>query len=349
MNLIGLGIYRRAFFAAVASVALANSAPSASAQTIQDFFNKVLPSGSQNARPGGATGRQAAQPGGLAMTGIATVQTLLGRLGYDAGTADGVAGRRTRSAMNQFQRDHGLPLTQVPDQATLDALRAAVSTAEQRSTESPEQKQVAGASPTAIQPGFDCRLASTQTERAICGSTDLSRMDRDVSSIYAAILEMSGETARETERDAQRGFISTRNACGADAYCLFPAYLERLGAITQSASQAGLLVTTGPEGTTISVSNALASPITPDDEPAQIAHGRDVIHQSEPVSQTEVASAPAIPSTPSQSPINDLAALRSSHSALIPWDIGTFQGVPFENGGGKLDHGSGGIVRLRAA
>lgn len=328
MNLIRLGIYRRAVFAAVASVALANSASSVSAQTIQDFFNKVLPSASQPARSGGVAGRQTAETGGLSMTGIASVQTLLGRLGYDAGTADGVAGRRTRSAMNQFQREHGLPETQVPDQATLDALRAAVSTAEQRPTAPPEEKQTARAGPTAIQPGFDCRLASTQTERAICGSMDLSRMDRDVSTIYAAILEMSGEAARATERDAQRGFISTRNACGADAYCLFPAYLERLGAIKQSASQAGLLVTTGPEGTTISVSNALASPITPDDEPAQIAHGSDVIDQSEPVSQTEVVSAPAIPTTPSQSPINDLALLRSSHSALIPWDIDTFQGVP---------------------
>lgn len=322
MNLIGLGIYRRAVFAAIAGVTLASSA---SAQTIQDYFNKVLPSASQPTRLGGITGRQTAQPGGLSVTGIATVQALLGRLGYDAGMADGVAGRRTRSAMHQFQRDHGLPQTQAPDQVTLDALRAAVSTAEQRPPAPPETKQVAGAGTTAIQPGFDCRLASTQTERAICSSTDLSRMDRDVSTIYSAILELSGDAGREAERDAQRGFISTRNACGAAAYCLFPAYLERLGAITQSASKAGLLVSTGPQGLTISLGDA---PAPSDDKPAQITHDSDVIEQREPVSQTELVSEPATPASPSQSRINDLAALRSSHPALISWDIHTFEGIP---------------------
>lgn len=39
---------------------------------------------------------------------IATIQTDLNRLGYDAGTADGVLGPRTSEAIRRYQRDHSL-------------------------------------------------------------------------------------------------------------------------------------------------------------------------------------------------------------------------------------------------
>ncbi len=40
---------------------------------------------------------------------IAQAQSLLGQLGYDAGTPDGQFGSMTRSAIISFQRDEGLP------------------------------------------------------------------------------------------------------------------------------------------------------------------------------------------------------------------------------------------------
>ena len=49
-------------------------------------------------------------------------QTLLGGMGYDAGPADGVAGRRTTAALRAFQRDHGLPTSGQLDEATRAAL-----------------------------------------------------------------------------------------------------------------------------------------------------------------------------------------------------------------------------------
>ncbi|MGD9537662.1 MAG: peptidoglycan-binding protein [Alphaproteobacteria bacterium] len=43
--------------------------------------------------------------------GIAVVQEALARLGYDPGPADGLTGKRTRAAVEQYQRDNGLPVT----------------------------------------------------------------------------------------------------------------------------------------------------------------------------------------------------------------------------------------------
>ncbi len=42
---------------------------------------------------------------------VREAQQLLGQLGYDAGGADGVAGRQTRTAIRAFQQDSGLPAT----------------------------------------------------------------------------------------------------------------------------------------------------------------------------------------------------------------------------------------------
>ena len=50
------------------------------------------------------------------------VQQKLTSRGYPAGTADGVMGRTTRSALMEFQRAEKLPVTGRPDQRTLQAL-----------------------------------------------------------------------------------------------------------------------------------------------------------------------------------------------------------------------------------
>ncbi|MDO4388031.1 MAG: peptidoglycan-binding protein [Eubacteriales bacterium] len=56
---------------------------------------------------------------------IKVAQELLNQLGYDAGTADGILGPKTRSAMNCFQADKGLPVTDDLSDATYKALLAA--------------------------------------------------------------------------------------------------------------------------------------------------------------------------------------------------------------------------------
>lgn len=57
---------------------------------------------------------------------VVALQYTLGRLGYDAGLADGVFGRKTEAALRAFQRGAGLPETGAADAATLAALDRAL-------------------------------------------------------------------------------------------------------------------------------------------------------------------------------------------------------------------------------
>ena len=53
---------------------------------------------------------------------VASVQSALGRRGYDAGPVDGAMGGRTRSAIYAFQADHGLARTGTINEPLLRAL-----------------------------------------------------------------------------------------------------------------------------------------------------------------------------------------------------------------------------------
>jgi putative peptidoglycan binding protein len=53
---------------------------------------------------------------------IASVQTALQEQGYYDDAVDGLIGPRTRAALSNFQRDHGLPITAAIDGPTLRAL-----------------------------------------------------------------------------------------------------------------------------------------------------------------------------------------------------------------------------------
>jgi peptidoglycan hydrolase-like protein with peptidoglycan-binding domain len=53
-------------------------------------------------------------------------QTALQTLGYDIGTIDGVLGRKTRSALRQYQKAHGLAADGFPTLEMLGRLNASV-------------------------------------------------------------------------------------------------------------------------------------------------------------------------------------------------------------------------------
>jgi len=55
---------------------------------------------------------------------IVAIQEELNRLGYRSGSADGIAGNRTRKAIEQFQRDAGLDATGAATDQLLGRLRA---------------------------------------------------------------------------------------------------------------------------------------------------------------------------------------------------------------------------------
>ena len=55
---------------------------------------------------------------------IKRLQTLLGRMGYDAGPADGKMGNRTANAIRLFQLQSGLPVNGQPSMEVLQRLEA---------------------------------------------------------------------------------------------------------------------------------------------------------------------------------------------------------------------------------
>jgi membrane-bound lytic murein transglycosylase B len=58
----------------------------------------------------------------LTSTERLALQTDLSRLGYDPGNIDGVLGRKVRSALRRYQKDHGLPADGYPNVETLSRL-----------------------------------------------------------------------------------------------------------------------------------------------------------------------------------------------------------------------------------
>jgi membrane-bound lytic murein transglycosylase B len=57
---------------------------------------------------------------------VKNIQYALGRLGYDAGTADGSLGPRTRAAIERYQRDNGLAADGQPSARLWEHLRGRI-------------------------------------------------------------------------------------------------------------------------------------------------------------------------------------------------------------------------------
>ncbi len=83
-----------------------------------DLLNEI------RARAGVAV-EPARTPRGLQRTGIRELQRLLNRLGYNAGSADGRIGERTREAIRSFERARGMPVRGRATDVVLEAARAA--------------------------------------------------------------------------------------------------------------------------------------------------------------------------------------------------------------------------------
>ena len=80
-------------------------------------------------------------------------------------------------------------------------------------------------------PSFSCSKAQTASEKAICSSSTLSRLDVQLSALYAATKQR--RNARYYTKK-QRAWIQRRNACGSNRSCLERRYQEQI-AVLQSA------------------------------------------------------------------------------------------------------------------
>lgn len=84
------------------------------------------------------------------------------------------------------------------------------------------------------QPSFDCRLAGTPTERAICADAEIGDKDSLMASMYLRLRADATATLRQQLLDSQRAFLRTRNACGADVACLHQVYDARIAVLNDS-------------------------------------------------------------------------------------------------------------------
>jgi uncharacterized protein len=89
--------------------------------------------------------------------------------------------------------------------------------------------------PSAQAASFDCAKASSFVEKAICSDQQLSAMDDQLARLYkAARADSSGNATLEAE---QKAWLSSRDRC-ADAACLKKAYVDRIKALSATASPA---------------------------------------------------------------------------------------------------------------
>jgi uncharacterized protein YecT (DUF1311 family) len=88
----------------------------------------------------------------------------------------------------------------------------------------------------AQQPSFDCAKASTAVEGAICESTMLSTLDRQLAATYSSHRGGLSRSDRDRLLHDQRIWIAERDHCGADENCLAVAMKSRIAALSESAT-----------------------------------------------------------------------------------------------------------------
>jgi uncharacterized protein len=87
-----------------------------------------------------------------------------------------------------------------------------------------------------VSPSFNCRRASSRSERMVCGSDRLASLDREMSSQFYSALSRASGSARAELRRSRDAFLRTRERC-ADAACVEQSYLARMDEIRAIASR----------------------------------------------------------------------------------------------------------------
>lgn len=120
----------------------------------------------------------APSPARLAREDVKEIQTRLLAFGFNAGPADGNAGRMTEGAIMNYQQKRGLPQTGKPDRALLDQLR-----------DDPAPKVVAQQPPSRPQPqnAPPSRAASTGTQRRSDGLDFMRDADARISRWFQSL------------------------------------------------------------------------------------------------------------------------------------------------------------------
>jgi peptidoglycan hydrolase-like protein with peptidoglycan-binding domain len=151
---------------------------------------------------------------------VQAIQRKLNELGYEAGTADGLMGRGTRSAILAFQRDNGLVADGNPTAALLQLLTESrqVERQEESQPTQPPAPSVAAAPPTYTPPA----RAPTRQESTSVSSTEQAAIERACDSarrysgpaVYQSCLnrELASLSSSGGRPDLSRATETERNA-----------------------------------------------------------------------------------------------------------------------------------------
>jgi uncharacterized protein len=86
---------------------------------------------------------------------------------------------------------------------------------------------------------LDCSKAASATEHAICGSSQLTKADGELTRLYAQVRAAVAPSARAALLHQQKDWIARRDTrCGATTACLGTAYQARIGALTSLKARA---------------------------------------------------------------------------------------------------------------
>lgn len=88
---------------------------------------------------------------------------------------------------------------------------------------------------------FNCALAKTPTEHAICDNPQISTLDEQMAGLYYRIISSGAPAATVNQvKSYQVNFLAQRNTCGAGYDCLISAYTSQIMYLKNVAGNLGL-------------------------------------------------------------------------------------------------------------
>jgi uncharacterized protein len=103
-------------------------------------------------------------------------------------------------------------------------------TAAPHAPDAPRDAPAAPSATPSAAPGFPCTGNLSPVEELICGSVELSGLDRAMAEAYSASVEGLVGPLRSRAVDAQRRWLALRNSCPDEA-CLIRAYQSRMASL----------------------------------------------------------------------------------------------------------------------
>lgn len=89
---------------------------------------------------------------------------------------------------------------------------------------------------------LECVKASSQADKTICASYELGQLEARVATLFEITTSLVAMGQRGDIQDAQRAFISQREACGTDVSCIRTIYgtrIKQLEAVVAGISSRG--------------------------------------------------------------------------------------------------------------